>query len=122
MIDFFNINHERHEATKVLVESEIGIDNILISAVTKMELLIGARDKQQLAKINKQIHRFSIILINDEITKTAIDLLQKYRLSHGLAIPDALIASTALNTQFDLLTYNLKDYQFISGINLYLSK
>lgn len=96
MIDFFNINHERHEATKVLVESEIGIDNILISAVTKMELLIGAKDKQQLAKINKQIHRFSIVLINDEITKTAIDLLQKYRLSHGLAIPDALIASTAL--------------------------
>jgi hypothetical protein len=53
MIDFFNINHERHEATKVLVGSVIGIDNILISAVTKMELLIRARDKQQLAKINK---------------------------------------------------------------------
>jgi predicted nucleic acid-binding protein len=35
-----------------------------------------------------------------------------------LQIPDALIAATALETNSELLTLNVKDFQFISGLSL----
>jgi len=46
------------------------------------------------------------------------DLLRQYRLSHGLLIPDALIASTALSLNVDLATKNQRDYRFIEILTL----
>jgi predicted nucleic acid-binding protein len=50
---------------------------------------------------------------------TAIELIKTYRLSHGLAIPDALIAATAIITELELFTYNQRDFRFISGLKLF---
>jgi len=38
--------------------------------------------------------------------------------SHGLLIPDALIASTALYLNMDLATKNQRDYRFIENLKL----
>ena len=46
------------------------------------------------------------------------DLLRQYRLSQGLLIPDALIASTALYLNMDLATKNQRDYRFIENLKL----
>jgi tRNA(fMet)-specific endonuclease VapC len=45
--------------------------------------------------------------------------MENYSLSHKLAIPDALIAATALVHDMSLYTLNLKDFRFIEGINLH---
>lgn len=119
MIDYLNSNSERHPATKDLIENAIRIENVILSAITKMELIIGATNKPDLNWINKSIHRYTIAFINDIITQTAIELLQNYKLSHGLALPDSLIAATSIVTQLPLFTYNLKDYKFIDGIELF---
>ena len=42
--------------------------------------------------------------------------------SHGLHIPDALIAATAICGGLQLLTYNVKDFKFVEGIRLYSEK
>lgn len=119
IIDYWNINSKRHSDTKYILEDEIGLNNVALSAVTKMELVVGATNKQELARINKNIHQFNILLINDEITQLTIQLLQDYNLSHGLVLPDALIAATAVITRFEIFTYNLKDYKFIKDIKLF---
>jgi len=119
MIDYLNSNSERHLVTKDLLENVIRTENLILSAITKMELIIGATNKPGLRSINKSIYRFTIASINDDITQVAIELLQDYNLSHGLALPDALIAATTIIAQFPLFTYNLKDYRFIDGIELY---
>lgn len=59
------------------------------------------------------------LLISPEITQRAIDILSEYHLSHGLAIPDALIAATSLDTGFSLFTYNTRNFKFIKGLHLY---
>ena len=46
-------------------------------------------------------------------------MIEKYAKSHGLHIPDALIASAAICSGMELLTFNLKDFKFIEGIRLY---
>jgi predicted nucleic acid-binding protein len=84
-----------------------------------MELIAGATNKAALAAINKRIARFPILLLSDRITIKALELLQTFKLSHGLAIPDAMIAATALETNIELFTYNVKDFNFIPQLQLY---
>ncbi len=69
--------------------------------------------------VNKKLSRFNIALINNDITLEAFELLQTYRLSHGLALPDCLIAATAKITELVLFTYNTKDYKLIAELKLF---
>jgi predicted nucleic acid-binding protein len=73
-----------------------------VSSVTQMELIIGCRNKNELDSLEQFLNRYHIIRLNEQISDTAIDLLKRYRLSHGLLIADALIAATAIIS--DLIT------------------
>lgn len=42
LIDFFDTTKPRHQNTKNIIENQISLENIVISAITKMELLLGA--------------------------------------------------------------------------------
>ncbi len=48
----------------------------------------------------------------------SIELLNRYHFSHGLLIPDSLIAAVALTMDAPLLSKNQKDYRFIDGLRL----
>jgi len=97
----------------------IGLENILIPSITIMELYQGARNKTELLKIKNRINSYHLIHYNDNSSKIAIELIAKYNLSHGLLIPDAIIAATALTFDLKLFTYNIKDFRFIPGLKLY---
>ncbi len=75
-----------------------------------MELMLGATDKTDMVRITKKLSMFNIALINNDVTLLAFDLLQNYRLSHGLSLPDSIIAATALIADLELFTYNTKDF------------
>lgn len=100
----------------------IGFQKIALSAITVMELYFGALNKRELAKIKSRLQKLEIFNLNAEITETAINLIERYAKSHGLHIPDALIAATAICSGMELLTYNVKDFKFIEGIRLYSEK
>ncbi|MBX3050522.1 MAG: PIN domain-containing protein, partial [Caldilineaceae bacterium] len=57
--------------------------------------------------------------LNPTISDLAVDLIRQYRLSHGLLMPDALIAATALSLNEPLATKNQRDYRFIAGLTLH---
>lgn len=105
------------ETVSFLEEAERD-SNLAISAITKMELMIGCRNKTEMRAVEQFIERFSLMQINETITGIAIDLLRHYRLSHGLLIPDALIAATAISANASLATKNQKDFRFIADLNL----
>lgn|SRR5690606_29918239 len=121
LIEFFDENKTRHAETAKAIE-KIGIGNILISAITKMELIKGVRDKEHSGWVSKRLKGLDTILLSPEITRKTIELLNTYHLSHGLAIPDALIAATAIETKLTLFSYNVRDFKFIKGLNLYRVK
>jgi len=105
-----------------LIRSElnkIGYDNIVISDVVKAELFFGARDKVDLQKIAKSIEHFPVLSIQFEISKIAVDFVEKYCLSQKLNLPDALIAATAVYYGIELFTFNEKDFRFIPELQLY---
>ncbi len=121
MIDYWDKAKSRHAATKSTLEKSIELDNIVLSAITKMELMLGATNKTDMTRITKKLSRFNIALINNDITLQAFDLLQTYRLSPGLSLPDSIIAETALIADLELFTYNTKDFKFISKLKLHTS-
>jgi predicted nucleic acid-binding protein len=120
MIDYWDITNQRHAITKSALEQSIELDNVILSAITKMELMLGAVSKTDMAKISRKLDRFNVALINNDITIQSFNLIEKYRLSHGLLLPDSIIAATALVSGFELYTYNTKDFKFISGIKLFI--
>jgi len=61
---------------------------------------------------------FTIYLYED-ISKIAENLVIKYSKSHNLQIDDALIVATTINTNEELVTYNISDFRYIPGVQLY---
>lgn len=100
----------------------IGSANIAVSAVSAGELMYGALNKAELAKIKKGLNAIQIIHLDETISGKCLELLEDYSLSHNLDVPDALIAATAITQNLPLYTLNLKDFRFIEGIKLYLNK
>lgn len=89
-----------------------------ISAITKLEIIVGCRNKTEIKEANKFLEDLPINALTPEITHKAIELVSKYYLSHGLLIPDALIAATAIISQKPLISKNQKDYRFIDDLAL----
>lgn len=93
-------------------------ENVAISIITEMELMVGCRNKREQSVVEKFLKRFEILPLGESVSIRAVTLLKKYRLSHGLLIPDALIAATALEYQFSFVSKNQRDYRFIEGLQL----
>lgn len=89
-----------------------------VSVITQMELIVGCRDKKELQSLTKFLKQFQILELNAAVSAKSVELLQKYRLSHGLLIPDALIAATTIEANENFITKNQKDFKFISGLKL----
>jgi len=89
-----------------------------IAIVTAHELIVGARDKRDVAGIDSLIALYPVVHINDRIGMLAYDLLKTYAKSHGLRTFDSLIAATALDAGFTLVTRNRKHFGIIDGIRL----
>ena len=100
-----------------IIES-IGLENIAISSVTVMELYFGALNKRELNKIKKHLQALNIVHFDTDISESAIKLIERFSKSHGLQIPDAIIAATAMTSKIKLFTFNLKDFKYIDGLKL----
>jgi predicted nucleic acid-binding protein len=104
-------------ALKCLQDIELA-SSLAASVVTQMELLIGCRNKLEQGSVDRFLGRFVILKLSADISDTAVELLRRYRLSHGLLIGDALIAATALTHDRPLISKNQRDFKFIPNLDL----
>jgi len=93
-------------------------EGIALSIISSMELIIGCRDKEDLSRTLKFLADYPVIDISVPVSKRAYQLILHFSLSHGLVIPDAFIAATALEENLRLVTSNLRHFEMIPGINL----
>ena len=113
-IHAFNGNEETIEQLKL-----IGGNNIVLSAITVMELYQGMGNKTELTQMKKKLRYYDIVHVDKLISNTAIDLIATFKLSHALQIPDAIIGATAVVYNIPLYTYNIKDFNFMPNINIH---
>jgi predicted nucleic acid-binding protein len=93
--------------------------NGFISIITEMELLVGAKTKLQKQQAEFISNAFDKLKISTDIYLISKRLLKEYNTqTKSLYLPDAIIAATAINMNYPLLTYNHSDYHFIKGLKL----
>jgi hypothetical protein len=112
IIDFMN---NRSPMLNDLINSNVVL---FVNSIIEMELLQGARDKNELRRIEKKLESFRLLNMQQTIFDLATQFIREYRLSHGLALPDAVIGATAIYYQMPLYTYNRKDFMFLPAIEL----
>jgi len=103
------------ETIRLLQEWE---GELCISAITAMELYYGALNKKELKMLERFVAQFEVIHLTERISRKATSLVLRYAKSHGLDIPDSIIAAMAMESGCRLMTYNRKDFQFIEGLEL----
>lgn len=94
------------------------LDNPAISIITAQELIVGARDKQDVVGIDSLVAMFPVVHIDAAIGQLAYDLLKRYARSDGLRTFDSLIAATAIERNCTLVSRNRKHFAMIKGLRL----
>ena len=89
-----------------------------ISAITKMEILVGCWSKVEQKDTLQFLARFPVFEVQPNISRKATELVLQYNLSHNLLIPDALIAATAIEEEIPLASKNQRDFKFIKELTL----
>lgn len=116
-----NIFIEFYRGNPTIVQElrQIGFAQLAISIIAQAELYYGALNKAELLKIQNHLNLLHNLPIDHQVSSQFIQLMERYSLSHKLAIPDALIAATALVNDLELYTLNSKDFRFIENLKLY---
>ncbi len=97
---------------------EIGTNHLAISSISRCEFLLGSRNREEFEKNKRFVDKFQLLRGNEEIDEILTKLYDNYSLNYRPAIPDMIIAATALYHEFELYTLNKKDFRFIPGIKL----
>ncbi|CAN5481491.1 type II toxin-antitoxin system VapC family toxin [soil metagenome] len=105
------------QAVQTLEEFE-QTHTLSVSVVTKLELMVGCKNKKEFKELNKFLDRFKVFHLSETISRKTVELFQQYRLSHDVLIADMLIASTALTYELELISKNQKDFKFIDDLKL----
>jgi len=93
-------------------------DSWSMSIITALELIVGARNKEEVTQIDQLIAAYSATPLTGEIGNSSYGLLREFAKSHGLRVFDSLIAATALAENLTLVTKNKKHFQMISTLKL----
>ena len=89
---------------------------LFISVISAMELIVGCRDKSEVEKAEKLVADFNLVHISPAESTKAYALTLAYSKSHGLVIPDALIAATAITQGFELASDNARHFKMIPDL------
>jgi predicted nucleic acid-binding protein len=95
------------------------LDDITISIITAHELIVGARNQRDVDGIDSLIRTYTLQADLDSlITSRAYQLLKRHARSDGLRTFDALIAATAIEHGFTLVSKNRKHFRVIDDLDL----
>jgi predicted nucleic acid-binding protein len=84
-------------------------DNVFCSVITQAELWAGARVNEKEA-LERFLSAFRSIPVDEGVARQAGDYMQHFTKSHGLLLPDALIAAAARSLNARLATQNTKHF------------
>jgi tRNA(fMet)-specific endonuclease VapC len=115
---FFELFHQNLEVCREL--DHLGFGRLLLSSVSVAEAYYGMK-KRETRETRELIRHFNIYHIDKEISQCFLQLMLAYP-DHRVALPDALIAATALIANVELFTLNRKDFDYIEGVRLYKPK
>jgi predicted nucleic acid-binding protein len=111
--------------TRILVDSDVlvdhlrghrrlvaGSDELHVSAITRAELFSGGAAEER--RIRRLLEPMTALAVDAALAERA----GRLRREHGVRLPDALIAATALRYRLTLVTRNTRDFAVIHGLRI----
>lgn len=114
------IRHLRGQRRTVRLLRSIGkLERLSISAVTRLEVYAGMLPDERYAT-QKLLSRFVTYDLDRDIADRAGDMMRESRdRGASLAVPDAIIASTAVTHSLTLVTLNQVHFRGLPGLSLF---
>jgi hypothetical protein len=81
-----------------------------VSVVSTLELYAGVRNRREEQKAEQLLSQAALLPLTQDIAKYAGVLMRIYEASHGVEMPDAIIAATAEHHGLKLATLNVKHF------------
>jgi predicted nucleic acid-binding protein len=91
---------------------------IAISIVSAMELVSGCRDARAIRHLQTFLAAIAVVPLTGPVSIRALQWMEQFSVSHGLTIPDALIAATASEQGLTLYTKNLRHFHMLPGLQV----
>jgi predicted nucleic acid-binding protein len=95
---------------------------LLASAVTVAELHVGVRDGAERHALERFLGAFEVVPVDRDIAVRGGLFRRDYGKSHGVGLPDALIAATAVARSATLVTLNIKHFPMLTLIHVPYAK
>ena len=110
------VDYLRNHAPAIKFFESLQAKEAVFSAITEAELVAGkdCSDRRKKELTLHFIHQWEKILVSNPIAILAGDLVRE----NGLALPDALIAATAVLSNAELVTRNVKHFQKVPGLKV----
>jgi len=91
-----------------------------LSIQSYMELLQGARDKDEQGVIRDFVYGFdfAVLPLSENTGHRALVYIEEYALASGMRSADALIAATAVERNLELVTSNTKHFRAVKELRL----
>jgi tRNA(fMet)-specific endonuclease VapC len=89
-----------------------------VTPITWLEVMYGAPSKREQTRTRALLDQFDIVYLRQADMDWAMQQLLTYRLSHGIAIMDCLIASVCHRLQVPLYTHNVRDMTILLDSSL----
>jgi predicted nucleic acid-binding protein len=83
-----------------------------------LELLQGCKNRKAQKRVLDLAAQCRVVWLSEEAFGRAVDLFVQHRLRHGLDMIDALVGQTALELGTPIVTFNVKHYSCIEGLEL----
>jgi predicted nucleic acid-binding protein len=109
----YHLNDALPPSVLTQVESWI-TEGAVISVMSRIEVLGYPQTADQLQQAMRLLAYLEEIPLHESVVQWTITLRQQYR----IRLPDALIAATALDRGFPLVTRNTQDFHTINGLIL----
>ncbi len=113
LVDLFRGNTQAADFIDAAVTGETPL---FISVISAMELVTGCRDKSEVEKAKRLIADYALVHLSPAASAKAYELTLTFTKSHGLTIPDALIAATAITFGLELASDNERHFSMIQDL------
>ena len=107
-----------YDAAADFLDATRAEENLICSAVTKAELIVGARTRAELKAIDQLLARFRIEPISASDSTRSLTWLRKYYHSYGVGYHDCLLGAAAIRLRIPVATLNEKHFLILPGIKV----
>lgn len=105
----------RQEAAEYL---ESLTSDLYISVISVAELFAGVKGDKEERSLEQFLLVFTALPVTEKVARLGGLYRREYRPSHGTGLADALIAATAEENSFGLVTFNRRHFPMVSEVTV----